>query len=260
MGYRRVDRVMAFDLGIGVHLALAYYYESIRLGKPKNPVKFFTAWADEQIDALTKADDGADIGVMAEVRTFGTTMLEGYVEEYHRKERLDVIAVEKEVARELPGTDWTIQVRIDAVVVDRSKSVEEAWVLEHKTFTQLAEDYLEKDTQFAFEVWCAQELTDLPIAGLIYNGLRKMIPGPRVKNPLFVRRHLYVNEHQIATAQKRARGMYNDLTRGKLSIYPEPNPIRCNMCPFKEPCTAYQKGEDYQYILDHSFAKRKEEA
>lgn len=253
MGFRPISRQPVFDLGRGVHVALEKYYNAKKKGKTIDLVARFTRWADEEIDGLS--DDSPDLGPLVHTRTMGITMLEGYVEEY-ADEKFDIIYVEEEVERQLPGTDWTISCKIDAVVRWRGKP----WVLEHKTFTSMRPDYLTKDHQFVAEAWCAQTLLDEPIQGVIYNGLRKMVPGPKVKNPLFERHYIEVNDQKVKVFLKRAKDMYRTMTQGKLAIYPEPSPVRCSMCAFKDPCDMYQSGEDFQMVLDTRFTTREERA
>ncbi len=211
MGYRRVERQMAFDLGIGVHEALAEFYRAQMQGKTLDPVKYFTRWADFQIAHLPDEATDEDLTTLVEVRTLGIAMLEGYVEEY-QEDQFEILAVEEEVRRPLPETDWFIQVRIDTLVRDYKKR-RRVFVLEHKTFGTLNEGYLEKDNQFALEAWCAEKLVDEEVAGVIWNGLRKQIPSARTKNPMFERRHLYINEHQIAMVHKRAHDMWRTIVR-----------------------------------------------
>ncbi len=266
-GLRPIQRQKQLELGKGVHAALAAYYQSRKtnqelrgLGSSKrvptvDPVAFFEAWADQEIHDL---EDQADIAMLAEIRTLGITMLMGYAEEYIGKERLEVLAVELDIEVPLPGTDWTVHAILDAIVRDHDRN-QEVFVLEHKTYSQLNVSYLDKDHQFVIEAWCASTLIDEPIAGVLYNGLRKMVPGPKVKNALFERHEIRVGEHQIGVVQKRVREMYKQLTAGRLAIYPEPNPVRCNMCAFKEPCTAYQRGDDHTFMLETMFTKRPEE-
>ncbi len=252
LGYQAISRAVAFDIGEGVHLALAKFYKGKQKGKEVDLVAVFTKWADKRLDEL-ELDDADEIQKAAHVRTMGITMLEGYASRY-RHEQLEVLAVEKEVSRPLPGTGWSIDCRIVAIVKDHGYR-EKVFVLEHKTFTRFLPGYLIKDHQFVAEVWAAEMLMT-PIHGLIYNGLRKQIPSPRVRVPLFERHTVEVNEFQVKGFLRRARGMWNQLSAPTLSVYPEPNPVRCSMCQFSEPCTAYMRGEDYQFILDSEYVKR----
>ncbi|KKL89436.1 hypothetical protein LCGC14_1914750 [marine sediment metagenome] len=132
-------------------------------------------------------------------------------------------------------------------------------MLEHKTFSRFEEWFLYKDQQFVAEAWVAETLVDEPVAGVIYNGLRKQAPGTTSKttNP-FERRFITVNRAQIEFLLRRARGMHKALTSGKIAIYPEPSLSVCRMCSFKDPCDMLLKGDDYQEYLDLMYTKRKD--
>lgn len=258
-GYKRKGRSYHLDLGIGVHLALGERYEAVRLKKPRpDIVAIFSSWADMEIEKLN-ADDSMypeDIETLAAVRTMGITMLEGYEEKY-RNETFEVLATEKDVEKPIPGTDWTLRARIDTIV--RDTTLGRLYVLEHKTFTTLHVDYLDKDHQLAAEAWLAQDLVDEPIDGVIYNGLRKKIPSNKTKSPFFERHYVSINEHQIGWLLRRCRAMHATLTAPRLSIYPEPSPIKCGMCIYKDPCSEFQRGGDFQFLLDTVYDKRDEE-
>ena len=262
-GLRPVKRQVALELGDGVHQALAAYYKAQmdETAKAVDPVRFFTRWADRKIREL-ETDDAEDISVLAHIRTMGIAMLENYVAKY-TNDQFEILAVEREVTRVLPGTDWRIKVIIDAIIRDHG-NYGKTWVLEHKTFSRFDESYLEKDHQFIAEAWCAKWLMQKidpahpEVEGTIWNGLRKQVPGPRVKNPLCERRYLPINDAQIAMFHKRARSMHAMLTQGRLAIYPEPSAIRCSYCSFKLPCTELQRGGDFQFLLDQGFTKRKD--
>lgn len=262
-GWSPLERNIHFDLGTGIHSALAAYYK-----RGADPVKAFSTWIDKEIrkvEDLVRIAPGRaaeealerDTEILEEARTLGLAMLTGYVTEY-KSEKLDVLAVEQTVRRSIPGTDWVLEVRIDTLVRDHHRR-KKLYVLEHKSFTRFYMDYLDKDHQFVAEKWAAEILTVEPIAGVLYNGLRKQVPGPRVSVNLFERHAVEVSDMQVKQLLRRLRDMYRTLTRGKLAIYPEPSPITCGACRFKEPCGLYMKGGDYRFVLENMFAKREEE-
>tara|TARA_Y100000310_G_scaffold334179_1_gene413307 strand:- start:9147 stop:9917 length:771 start_codon:yes stop_codon:yes gene_type:complete len=244
------------ELGTGVHLGLQRYY-----AENKNPVKVFTRWADKRLDELDPQWD-EDIQEMIQLRTLGIAMLEGYLKEYRRKEPLKAVLVEGEMKRRVPNplgepSSIAVVTRVDTVV--RDTSLNKLFILEHKTFTRWEPSQLERDHQFVAELWVAQQHFKERIAGVIYNGLRKQIPSNRVKNPLFERRYLYINENQIKVFLQRCYSVGLQLLagyKGHLGIYPEPSLFRCQQCPFKDPCTAFMRGDDYQYILDNLYEKK----
>lgn len=257
--YSTKSRSFNLDLGIGIHAALDAYYtsrmkkQSKRSWKIVDPVAFFVDWC-LRATATVSLENGDDMKALMDARTLGESMLIEYMKHYGT-EPFDVIAVEQVVQREVPGTDWHLEARIDAVIRLHSGS-KPVFVLEHKTFSQLDVSQLDRDHQFVAEAWLAEKLTDLPVSGVIYNGLRKQIATPRVKAPLFQRHHIYVNDAQIETLLKRCRGMVHQLTQGGLVIFPEPGMMKCRFCSYKEPCLAWMRGEDYQFLLDNQYRLR----
>lgn len=254
--YEPVRPNVTFELGIGVHVALEAFY-----AKQRSPAKVFGRWVDGRIAELDPQFDD-DLAAMLNARALGIAMLEGYVERW-ATEPFKVITTEHTCKRPLRDHDGNktgayINARLDAIVEDTSKG--KLFVLEHKTFSQFTLGQLFRDHQFVCEAWLAKrlakELVGRPIAGVIYNGLRKQVPGPRVKLELFERHHIYVNKAQIAIFQARAYDTWLLMNDPNVLIYPQPNLIRCNMCAFKETCVEYMRGGDYQYLLDNLFRVR----
>jgi len=259
--YYPLRRSAALDLGIGLHEALASYYTDVMQGynSGNSLVEYFSAWADEQLAALDSDsfshDD--DLKSLVEIRTLGIAMLEGYTK-FYAKDDFEVLAVEETVTRQLPGTDWEVEGRLDAIIRVGGGYMHGVYVLEHKSFSQLDTEHLNRDHQFVAESWLAESLEFGPVRGVLYNGLRKQIPSPRVKNPLFERHHIEVNGAQVKHWLRRCKSMHDALTRGKLAIYPEPSTMKCRFCQFKSPCTEYMRGGDSQFLLDTLFTTREE--
>lgn len=254
-GYQPIKRSAALELGVGIHEALARYYELMRIGTRSDPVSDFTDWSDYQIARLD-ADDITyedDLKSLVETRTMGIAIMEGYVQHY-KVEPFEIIEVEKTVSKPLPDTDWTLEARVDAVVRQNGK----LYILEHKTFTSLDVEQLDREHQFVAEAWLAESLGLGRISGVIYNGMRKQVPSPRVKNALFVRHYLDITGPQVKHWLKRCRSMHDQLTAGRLSIYPEPSTMKCRFCNFKQPCTEYMRGGDFQFLLDTLYTKRED--
>lgn len=248
-GYQSSGVSFSLELGTGVHHALAEYYRGRMDGRKVNPVSEFLGWIEERID---KASDVAATAVYSNVMTYGLAMLEGYVREYEG-EPFDVLAVEETITRQVPGTDWNILVRVDAIVRNWRREV---WVLEHKTFTSLHEDYLYRHPQFALEAWAAKSIND-SVKGTIYNGIRKHIPtNPRVRAETFVRRWLPITRPMERMALARARDAMQTLDQGHIAIYPNPSVMGCSWCSYKEPCNAKIAGKDYRAILAAKYVKR----
>ncbi len=260
-GYQSMGRNFALDVGSGVHVGLAAFYRD-----GIEPQEAFGGWVDEQVEKTTQFMDvgGEDIGKalqsdleqLEDVRELGVGMLKEYMRWFHG-DSLEVLAVEQRLERPIPGTDWTLPAIIDAVVRNHAKGGR-VYVLEHKTFSRFEEWFLYKDQQFVAEAWVAETLVeDERIAGVIYNGLRKNLPGT-TKSNLFERRFIPVNRAQIAFLLKRARGMHKELTAGKISIYPEPSIATCRFCRFKDPCDMLLRGDDYEEYLKLMYTKRED--
>ncbi len=260
-GYRYMGRNFALDVGSGIHFGLADFYRD-----GNNPREAFGEWVDEQVDKTKGFMDAggedieialqSDLDSLEEVRALGDSMLKEYMKWFHA-ESLEVLAVEQRLERTIPGTDWTLVVIIDAVVRHHGKGGR-VYVLEHKTFSRFEEWFLYKDQQFVAEAWVAETLVDEPIAGVIYNGLRKPNkPGNySASTNAMERRFISVNRTQIEFLLRRARGMHKALTSGSIAIYPEPSMPVCRMCSFKDPCDMLLKGDDYQEYLDLMYTKR----
>jgi hypothetical protein len=245
------------ELGTGVHEALEKYYSS-----GADPIKAFTKWATQRAKELTFE---ADLQTLSEIRSLGMAMLDGYMAKWV-DEPFRVITTEHECTRPLTSpkgkpTNCDVLVRVDAVVEDTR--LHQLFVLEHKTFTYFNPSQMNRDHQFAAEVFVASPLAEKldgrPLTGLIYNGLRKQIPSMRTKLDLFERHYIGVNTHQIAAFLKRAYWTYLQMSDPKLPIFPQPNNVRCNQCAFKDPCEQYMIGGDYRFILNHSFELREGE-
>jgi len=259
MGYKPKRSSMALELGSGIHEALDHYYSG-----QGDPVSFFEQWADGRIEAMDPQWED-DIKNLKEAKELGSQMLQGYLERYDGKDDFDVIATEKTLSRKLPvpGTGTlskcSVVCRLDGLVRDHATG--KLFSLEHKTFSRFSPALLELDHQFTAQVWVGQNLAnemglDEPVVGVIYNGLRKQAPGPKVKLNLFERHKLYRTERHIEVFLHRAYWQYREMNREKLPIYPQPNQVRCGQCDFKEVCTEYQRGGDWRFILREQFTQR----
>jgi hypothetical protein len=259
LGYRPLRLVPSLDLGIGVHEGLELFY-----AKRENPVKAFKAWVQRRRAELNpKWDD--DLNAMAEIEALGIVMLEGYVSHYGDDEELEVIATEHTLTRPIPhpetgeDSEFSLNARLDGIIrhVDTGK----LFSLEHKTYGRLDTGHFELNHQFTAQAWLGQDLAstlgiDEPVSGVLYNGLRKQAPGPRVKGDLFYREKIFRNEEQINSMLYRAYCQCAEVARDDVAIYPQPNTMRCRGCSFKEVCIEWSRGGDYQFLLDNLFAVR----
>lgn len=261
-GYQPMQRSFHLDLGIGVHEALEHYYlEGI------DPIKTFDKWFKREVRRTEELIEGAeDLGVanvieadldtLRDAHEMGRFMLKDYTR-YYKQEDFDIIQGEQLSERAIPGTDWVLRVKLDLLLRDRKRGGK-VYVLDHKTFTNFSPDFLRKSHQFVAYAWAAQLIVDEPIAGVIYNGLRKP-KSMNTKLGMFERHYLPVTNKQIKLMLRRVRDMHFRLTQGKISIFPEPGEMKCKYCAFKDPCEAFMIGEDHQFLLDNLYVKRQDQ-
>lgn len=252
--YKPKRRAVHYDFGIAIHHALEQYYT-----EKADPVKAFEAYWDTEMLTLEGMDD--------KDRALGVAMLKNYVKFYTSdREDFTVFYTEKEIARRIPipkddpnppaiAKRFYVAARVDAIVWDRKLA--KKFVLEHKTFETFYPGSLNLDHQFVIEAFVANGITQDPVEGVIYNGLRKKAEGSGTTK-LFERHYLYINERQIKVALHRAYWTLRTVTDPNFVVYPEPGTLKCNMCEFKNPCAEYMRGGDYQFQLDNSYDSREE--
>jgi len=260
-GYRPIQSSPALELGTGIHDALDWHYS----GKG-HPVERFEIWADGRIkDIGSQWDD--DVKKFQDIKELGISMLESYIAHYGMEDEFEVIATEKTLSRPIPipatgnPSKCHLVARLDGIVRDNASG--KLYSLEHKTFSRFSMSQLEIDHQFTAQVWLGQQLVesmglDEPIMGVIYNGLRKQAAGPRVKLKLFERHKLHRTKRHIDVLLHRAYWQYREMNRPSVPIYPQPNAIKCGQCDFKEVCTEYHRGGDWNFLLRERFTKRGE--
>ena len=260
-GYRPIRSSPALEFGTGIHTALEFYY-----GKKGDPISFFQHWADERKKIL-KPEHDDDIKRMDDAKKLGSVMLQGYLDRYDGKDGFDVLATEQYLKRRLPipgketFSKCSVAIRLDGLV--RDHQTRKLFSLEHKTFSRFQLSFLDLGHQYTAQVWVGQELAkqlglDESIAGVIYNGLRKQAPGPKVKLELFERHRIYKTEQQIKVFLHRAYHQYREAICGHVAVYPQPDPIRCGQCDFKEVCAEYHRGGDWKFLLSELFTKRED--
>lgn len=256
-GYSPKRSSLPLEFGTGIHYALEMYYS-----KKEEPDQAFDRWVDRRIRELSQYPDAAM--ELEESRRLGKGMLKGYREEYP-KETFKVLATEHNVKRKLPAPegcpeiDAFVSVRLDGLV--RDDETGRLFSLEHKTFERFQPGFLDRDHQMTAQVFAGQSLADSmgleeSVYGVIYNGLRKQLPGPKVRNKLFERRKVYRNARQIDVFLHRAYHQYVQFQDPDLAIYPQPNMVRCSSCDFGGVCQAYMLGEDWKFLLRENYKRR----
>ncbi len=266
--YKPRSEAPALTFGLAIHEALATYY-----GDKGDPYSVFKKYMNEHsIEVPGYEESGIGLGI---------DMLTNYFREYQGKERFQVISVEEEAARRVPipeddihppswSKNFYLGARIDAIVYD--KNLQKAFVLEHKTFSDFFPAYLELSHQFSAEKFVAEGILrsskyrlrstnikyrSIEIAGVIYNGLRKARKPTRTTN-LFERHYVYLNENQIKVMLHHVYWKLMETSSRFYPIFPEPTSIACRYCNFKQVCLEYQRGGDYQFMLDNLYIKREE--
>lgn len=181
-----------FWLGTGVHHALQMYYES---NSSIDIVQSFDDWAMEERKRLRES--GAviwenDWEKMDENQQLGKDLLTHYSKWCKDKDTFKPYKMEVmfsipikdpddgyELEVEHPVTKKKVPVtydgRFDGIVIDPDGDY---WVLEHKTAKSFSDwdDKLPMDEQVSSYVWAAQELFDVRVKGVIYNGIKKKVP------------------------------------------------------------------------------------
>jgi len=264
LGYRSRKRNINLTLGDGIHQALAAYYKD-----KANPIEVFIKWADREISKLDE-NWTADRETLAEAKELGEAMLESYLEEYRDNDYFDVLRIEESLNMPLkiPGTDedspYSLTSRLDGLVRDRNSG--RLFSLEHKTYTRFEPAHLEMDHQITSQIFLGRHLAEIlgideKVVGVIYNGLRKVIPTGRTSAPLFHRQKIFRTSRQMEVFLHRAYWQAREFKPqdgSTVAIYPQPESMRCGRCDFRDACKAYQEGNDYKLILKEYFTSRKQ--
>ena len=164
----------ALFLGSGVHDALGKYYRDG--GGLLDEI--FQDWAEEEIFRLRR-----DLAFMWQLYeedlqaqvTLGKGMLRHYQEWCKPRDDFEVIETEIDFELEL-AQGLTFSGRMDGIVRDQNGLL---WVFEHKTAKDVGRiDWVAYDVQCTGYVWAASQLADSPVAGMLYNFLKKAVPEP----------------------------------------------------------------------------------
>jgi PD-(D/E)XK nuclease superfamily len=183
--------------GIGVHLALAEWYQKGKR-RGRHPAETFDEWCGDQIAYIyaqypDRERTEYDAPKYEDAHDLGIAMLEAYVNQYGRDDRWLVLATEqqfkvnvmhhgKPIARFMSTFDGVFRDEEDGRI----------YLMEHKTAGQIQLAYLDLDPQ-AGAYWavaapiCRKQGWLGPgevIAGIQYNFLRKAMPDERPRNEL----------------------------------------------------------------------------
>lgn len=245
----RTPKSAALVFGIVIHEALQGYYE---LGM--DPVDAMDEYIGEDPEGVI--DEGFDYNL-------AKAMLQNYVKEY-KGERFQTLATELEIARRIPiphdeddpperANRFYVGARVDLIVLDESKG--QIFAMDHKTFSRFYADSIQRNHQFMISAYVAEGWLRKPVAGFLYNGLRKKAEPTKSTN-LFERVPVYVNDRMIETMLHRAYWTLKEASADYYPVYPEPSSLKCTYCRFKQPCTEYMRGGDYKFMLDNTMQRR----
>lgn len=188
-GYRpKGIQADALWFGIGIHEALAPWYQRGTRRGP-HPADTWHSWVgDEVAFAKTYLDDTYDSGVWEDAAELGEAMLEGYVDKYGKDSQWSIISIEQPFSVNISRHGKVVAVfksRWDGVL--RNLADGKIYLLENKTASQISTAYLELDDQGG-SYWAVASAVlrakgvlkpGEEIAGIIYNFLRKTKPDDR---------------------------------------------------------------------------------
>lgn len=173
------ERERALWVGGGVHVGLETYYRGLlKRKKAGDPVASFKRWFTKQpiptdLTELEHEELEAD-------RDLSLGMLAGYGDWARAQDNFNVLHVEHQVARPIPGLEAVAQVtgKVDLVLRDRRGRI---GFLDHKT-TAVEPDlsWLDLDDQMTGYAWLLQgqkEFEELGITMAWHNFLRKKLPA-----------------------------------------------------------------------------------
>jgi hypothetical protein len=210
-------------------------------------------------------------------------MLEEYTDYYGRDTQWDIISIEQpfrvRITRDGTPIAYFIS-RWDGVL--RNAEDGKVYLLENKTASQITLAYLELDDQ-AGSYWAvASQLLrsqgilkpNEPIAGIIYNFLRKAKPDERPMNvdglhlnkdgsvskkqppQAFVRQVIERSSKEQRTQLERIADEVAVMNAIRKGILPVTKTVTkdCTYCPFWTPCTLHERGSDsYKTVLRNNY-------
>jgi len=171
----RVNRNLRF--GTAIHAGLEVWYDPAMWEGDRYAVQamsllaFVKAYPYDGIEGDVEQMDAWEADLV-----LGKGMLEGYFKWALEHDTFTPISVEQEFEVELPLEDASYAGRLDLLVRDQHGDY---WILDHKTAARLEdESFLVLDQQITSYCWAMQHVLNIPIAGFIYNELRKDVPHP----------------------------------------------------------------------------------
>lgn len=193
VGLRRGGDSEALTVGLTFHHALEVYYRAIM----RHQASFTGPTHQEALGfhdflwgGLAEAEQAAweSIAPMKGVEGYEATydeierMLAGYFDQYRRKDRWRIIAVEETLEYDDEAMEYSARLDLIVECFDRGGM----WVIEHKSARAISEDLLagyQLDQQIVGQVWLLRACVDLtaypPLRGVLVNITTKHKSGPR---------------------------------------------------------------------------------
>lgn len=205
----------ALWFGIGIHEALAHYYQP---GAKRNNdmVELWDKYAEDSRRHIATTQDGTwDDKDWVDAAELGHAMLTGYIEKYQGDPDWDVIYTEEPFAIEIPHLHTRTgkpTSRTEAIFIStfdgvyRSRKTKKVILMEHKTAAAISDAHLALDDQGgAYWALASNVLREKGIlgakeriAGINYNYLRKAMPDARPLNRDGYATNKPVKEHYVA--------------------------------------------------------------
>jgi hypothetical protein len=238
-----IRKAPALWLGTYVHAGLDLYYQGKAdfLATIAKSIEDDLVLAREDYPNLWPEDDEK----MDSEKALALAMLEGwpaYVAENDLDCEFEAVATELEFEMRLPtpqgGPSHCIfRGKVDGIA--RHTPTGNLFLIEHKTAKQVGDAYinqLQLDPQVPAYMAGIRECYGYDTIGCIYNILRKQMPGPRVKAPLYYREWVWRNETEIAAAIENLYWTYRFITRPGRTPVPNPSQMTCGGCAYKSLC------------------------
>lgn len=181
----REDRNLRF--GTAVHRGLQTYYDPATWRADRTAVESLCllAFADAYPYDGAEGDPEQEQAWQDDLE-LGAGMLKHYFQWAPKKDTFTPLAVEQKFEVELSYSFWVggglgwqpvyYAGKLDALVQD---SHGDYWIVDHKTAGKFdSEDFLVMDEQVTSYCWAMQHVLNIPIAGFIFNELRKDAPHP----------------------------------------------------------------------------------
>jgi hypothetical protein len=174
----------------------------------------------------------------------------------------ELIKAEQTIVVDIPGTENQLELTLDALA--QQTHTKRLHLIERKTYgsrPRLQE--LQKNMQFLMYLWGLKQAGLGEVGGILYDGAWKRAEPPRGSKmeDLFLRTTLTRSPFEIdnvagflalTTTRMAAEPDLGDLLH---PIYNIPF-MGCFDCTMEPVCTAYNRGEDYNFVLNSRYAPR----